>query len=260
MSDTIIQGQFGFLGYGNMGSAILGGLLKRGVLTADQVLVYDPDPARMAAAEELGVRAASSSLDLARACDTLLLAVKPQTMTAAMKECGRSVKPDALLISIAAGISITFLRAPNTPALVQAGAAGIALGLNCLEEDAATVKLIFDSVGIAEIVPESHIDAVTGVSGSGPAYFFYMVECMTQAGVELGLDAKVASRLAAQTLYGAGKLLHESGESPEVLRKKVTSKGGTTAAAIKQMEDEGFDLVIQSAVKAAAKRSHELGS
>ncbi len=149
---------------------------------------------------------------------------------------------------------------PNTPALVQAGAAGIALGANCGEEDATTVRAIFGAIGMAAVVEESDIDAVTALSGSGPAYFFYLVECLVKAGIAQGLSAEVATQLATQTLFGAGKLLVESGESAATLRQRVTSKGGTTEAALRQFEADGFETVVAAAVAAAAQRSKELGA
>ena len=175
-----------------------------------------------------------------------------------------------LVVSIAAGTGIRTIQdglgsdvrvirvMPNTPALAQAGAAGIAPSENCAAEDVATAKTIFEAVGIAEIVSEGDIDAVTALSGSGPAYFFAFVEALIKGATAEGLDEEVARRLAAQTLYGAGCLLLASGEAPEDLRRKVTSPGGTTEAALNQFQSDGLDSVVAAAVRAAAERGREL--
>ena len=267
-----LQGTLGFLGYGNMGSAILEGLIRQSVVSAKHAVVYDPAPERAAAAEHLGVAVAASAEALAAAVDTLVLAVKPQTMETALKECAPGLRPSTLTISIAAGISIAYLQTrlgsdrrvirvmPNTPALVQSGAAALAPSPNCTEEDVAAARTIFEAVGIARIVEEKDIDAVTALSGSGPAYFFYMVECLVKAGVAEGLNEDTATDLAAQTLLGAGCLLQASSDSAAALREKVTSKGGTTEAALNQFRADGFEDVILAGVRAAAARSRELGA
>ncbi|MCL4694227.1 MAG: pyrroline-5-carboxylate reductase, partial [Candidatus Hydrogenedentes bacterium] len=148
---------------------------------------------------------------------------------------------------------------PNTPALVGAGAAGIAPSPNCTAADVETAHAIFRSIGVSEQVPESLIDAVTALSGSGPAYFFYLVECLSRAAVAQGLPKEQADRLASQTLVGAGLLLRDSGESATILRERVTSRGGTTEAALKQFECDEFPKLVESAVAAAVRRSRELG-
>ncbi|MBP8130481.1 MAG: pyrroline-5-carboxylate reductase [Candidatus Hydrogenedentes bacterium] len=268
----MLQGIVGFLGYGNMGSAILEGLIEAGALTGKHAAVYDPDPDRRLAAEALGATVAAHGQALAGMSDVLILAVKPQTMHEALGDVRKGIKGGALIISIAAGISIAFIRErlkadvriirvmPNTPALVNAGAAGIALGPNCTQEDAAVARTIFESIGIAEIVAEKDLDVVTALSGSGPAYFFYMVECLVNAAVNEGLREEQATRLAAQTLMGAGKLLIQSGEAASALRERVTSKGGTTEAALRCLREDRFSDMLGKAVRAAAARSRELGA
>lgn len=268
----MLQGIVGFLGYGNMGSAILEGLIEAGALTGKHAAVFDPDPDRRLAAESLGATVAANGQALAGMSDVLVLAVKPQVMNEALQEARKGVKSGTLVISIAAGISISFIRErlgdgvriirvmPNTPAMVNAGAAGIALGPNCTEDDAAVARTIFESIGIAEIVQEKDLDVVTALSGSGPAYFFYMVECLVNAAVNEGLSEEHATRLAAQTLMGAGKLLMQSGEAASVLRERVTSKGGTTEAALRTFREERFSEIVGKAVRAAAARSRELGA
>jgi pyrroline-5-carboxylate reductase len=267
-----LTGTIGFLGYGNMGSAILEGLIARTVIRPKQALAYDPVAERCAAAERLGAGVAASPTALAAASDMLILAVKPQTMDSAISGLGAALKPSCLVISIAAGISIAKLQQwlgagvrvirvmPNTPALVQTGAAGIAPSANCTPADLDIARTIFESIGIAEVVSEKDIDAVTALSGSGPAYFFYMVECLVDAAVAEGMDRNAATRLAGQTLLGAGLLLQSSPDSAATLRQKVTSKGGTTEAALKKFAELNFAGVIAAGVQAAAERSRELGA
>lgn len=267
-----IPGTLGFLGFGNMGGAIAQGLTANGVILPDQILVFDVLEEKRAAARALGARLAASPAELAHGADTLLLAVKPQSMAEALGELQPAFQPTkTLVISIAAGISIAFIQdrlgadarvarvMPNTPALVNAGAAGIALSANASEADGAVARAVFEAVGVAVTVPESLIDAVTALSGSGPAYFFYTVECLVKAAVALGLSERDASLLAGQTLLGAGRLLMESGEPASALRERVTSKGGTTAAALEAFRARGLEDVLAAGVDAAAARAAELG-
>ena len=267
-----IPGTLGFLGYGNMGSAILEGLLGQRAIGTSRALIYDPEPARQELAQRLGVDVAETPEELARRSDYLLLAVKPQTMETALEQAKPGLREETLFITIAAGLNSAWFQQrlgagiriarvmPNTPALVQAGASGIALSPACTEADRQIVRTIFEAIGIAEFVQESAIDAVTALSGSGPAYFFYMVECLVKAAVAEGLDEGLARRLATQTLHGAGALLKASGEPPAELRAKVTSKGGTTEAAIKYFQAHGLEPLVHGAVHAAAARSRELGA
>lgn len=266
-----LNGCFGFLGYGNMGEAILSGLLENGVIEPGAVRVYDPLPARREAAAARGAVGVSSADELASACDTLLLAVKPQSLNEALAPLAGIVFPSIRVISIMAGVSIAVLQKyfgprarilrvmPNTPALVGAGAAAMACSDTCGPEDIEAGQAIFGAVGIVELVEESGIDAVTALSGSGPAYFFYLAECMIKAAVAEGLPEELAGRLAAQTLMGAGKLLVSTGKPPALLREQVTSKGGTTFAALEAMRAHEFETIIGAAVHAAAERSRELG-
>ena len=264
---TTLHGTIGFLGYGNMASAILEGLIEQGVLGGRMAAVYDPDPARMDAARHVSAHCMESAEELGGMCDTLVLAVKPQTMEGALRDLAPGLKPDTLVISIAAGINIAWLAErlnagqriirvmPNTPALVQAGAAGIAPGPGCTDDDLAVARTVFEAIGVAEVVEERDMDAVTALSGSGPAYFFYMVEGLVKAAVAEGLNEATATRLAAQTLFGAGQLLQRSDASAAVLRERVTSKGGTTEAALRTFQAEGFERVVAAGVHAAAERS-----
>ncbi len=267
-----LSGIFGFLGYGNMGSAIASGLLEQQALKPAQLHTYDPAPERMTEAKALGIRCADTPQTLLDACDTLVLAVKPQMLNASLAPITDTARPDLRVISIMAGISIATLKTrfganariirvmPNTPALVGAGAAAIACCDACAETDVADARAIFEAVGIAEIVPESQMDAVTALSGSGPAYFFYLAECLVAAATAQGLPEDTALRLAGQTLLGAGQLLVSSKERPDVLREQVTSKGGVTFAALEAMRAADFTAMIQTAYQAAVKRSSELGT
>ncbi len=267
-----LSGQYGFLGYGNMGGAIVAGLLKQAMVAPRQVMVYDADPARMADAERQGLILASSPAELARTCDTLVLAVKPQQMHEALGPALETARPDIRVISIMAGISIAVLESrfgasarilrvmPNTPALVGVGAAAIAYNGVCEERDIVETRMIFEAVGIVETVDETCMDAVTALSGSGPAYFFYMTECLINVAVAAGLPIETARRLAAQTLLGAGRLLVSTGKTPDVLREQVTSKGGTTFAALEALRSRDYACIMEAAYAAAVNRSRELGN
>ncbi|HDP34217.1 MAG TPA: pyrroline-5-carboxylate reductase, partial [Candidatus Hydrogenedentes bacterium] len=200
-----------------------------------------------------------------------ILAVKPQALDAALAPLLGETRADVRIISIMAGVSIAALQnrfgkkariirvMPNTPALAGAGAAALACNSACGEKDIAAARAIFEAVGIVEVLPESQMDAVTALSGSGPAYFFYLTECLVAAAVAENLPEEVALRLAGQTLMGAGKLLVSSGKRPDVLREQVTSKGGTTFAALEVLRDADFDTIVRNAYHAAAERSRELG-
>jgi pyrroline-5-carboxylate reductase len=241
------------------------------VWPAERALIYDPSADRQLHAEKIGVAVAKSPVELAAKADILVLAVKPQTMAEALAEIKPHLKPGVLIVSIAAGISTDYYLhrlgegvrvvrvMPNTPCMAHAGAAGISLGANALPADAELVKSLFDTIGIAEIIDEKHMDALTALSGSGPAYFFYLVECLTDAAIDEGMDAHVARRLAEQTLYGAGRLLHSSEDNAAVLREKVTSRGGVTEAALRQFREDGLPDMVRRAIRAAVDRSAALG-
>lgn len=264
-------GVIGLLGFGNMGAAIAKGLLAARMIAPGRIRVYDVAEDKRVEAAALGMDVASSPEELAAGCDTIVLAVKPQAMAEALAPLATAITPQTCVVSIAAGISIARIQSllgpdirvirvmPNTPAMVNTGAAGFATSENCTETDAEAARCIFEAIGVAEQVPEAMIDAVTALSGSGPAYFFYMTECLVDAAVAQGMDREQATRLAAQTLLGAGRLLDQSGEPASVLRERVTSKGGTTAAALESFRKNGFDRVIAEGVAAAAARSRELG-
>lgn len=267
-----ISKRLGFLGFGNMGSAILRGLIENGETSPELVTVYDPSDVRRSDAEKLGACIAKNAGALAKSCDALVIAVKPQQFEEAIGPVADGLDESAVAVSIMAGVSIAAVGnalpsvariarvMPNLPAVVGAGASAVAYSGACDDADRALVRTMFEAVGIVEEVEECALDAVTAVSGSGPAYFFYLVECMAAAGEAEGLDRSQAERLAAQTAYGAGVMMHQSSESPGTLREHVTSKGGTTFAALEAFRAQDLAGVVRSGVGAAAARSRELGT
>jgi len=262
----------GIIGAGNMGTAIVRGLVAGQVLAPEDVTAVDIDGTRL---EELaadpGINTTTSLKTLARAGDAIILAVKPQSMEELLRQLAFHVTPGHLVISIAAGISTGFLEQrlpsetrvvrvmPNTPVMVRAGAAALCRGSRATDEDMEFAMRLFSALGTAVIVEEEQMDAVTALSGSGPAYFFYLAEKLRQAAVENGLPEKEADELVRQTLHGAGRLLRDTGAAPEELRARVTSKGGTTAAAVEVFEAADLSDIISRAVAAAVARSKELG-
>jgi pyrroline-5-carboxylate reductase len=270
-SGTQISKTIGFLGAGNMAEALIRGLL-RGHAEAKNILASGPRDDRMA---ELGARyAISTSTDngsLVERSEIVVLAVKPQIMRKVLDEVADKLRPDALVISIAAGIPIAAIEQrlrpgtrvvrtmPNTPALVDAGATAISAGGHATAADLADAKRIFDAVGITVTLDEYQLDAVTGLSGSGPAYIFLILEALSDAGVKVGLSRRTATLLAAQTLLGSAKLLLETNEHPGRLKDMVTSPGGTAITGLHVLEHGGLRTTLMDAVEAATKRSHELG-
>jgi pyrroline-5-carboxylate reductase len=263
--------QLGVIGAGNMAEAILRGLLKAGILSKGAVVASDTAAdRRQKVSRELGVTCVEGNHAPAQ-CPSVLLAVKPQVMGAALADIAPVLPADSLVISIAAGIRTSFLDEhlgrkgrivrvmPNTPMLVGAGVSAICAGPRAREEDLEYVQKLFSVGGSAVLVAEEMMDAVTAVSGSGPAYFFFLVEAMIAAGVAEGLPEEVAVPLAIHTCLGAGKLMVETGESPESLRAKVTSPNGTTQRAIETMESTGVHKKLVEAIRAAAARSREMG-
>jgi pyrroline-5-carboxylate reductase len=260
-----------FIGAGNMAGALIRGLIGTGTVPADRIVAADPDRARLdALGSELGVRTAEDNAQALRSADVVVLATKPQVFPSVLPALGASLRPDALVVSIAAGISTKIIEGslpagarvvrtmPNTPALVGVGATAIAGGKHATDADLALVETLFQSVGLCVRVPESQIDAVTGLSGSGPAYVFAMIEALRDAGVREGLSEETSLQLAAQTVLGAARLLFEQNEPPETLRERVTSPGGTTRAGLDALEASGFAEVLAGAVRAATRRSNEL--
>lgn len=266
--------ELGILGAGNMAEAIVRGVTGAELLHPHQILAADVAAARREFFEsDLGVHAVADIKTVAKQCKCVILSVKPQQMQAALTAIGPVMSPGTLIISIAAGVSTKFIEdnlgggkpwrvirtMPNTPMLVGQGMVAIAQGRNASIDDLWNARRIFESAADVIEVAENQIDAVTAVSGSGPAYFFYVVEQMIAAGVELGLTADQARALASKTALGAAAMLTKSPDSPQELRRKVTSPGGTTQAAITHMESQNVGPAIVEALKAAARRSKELG-
>lgn len=261
-----------FVGAGNMAGALIRGLIGTGTVPADRIIAADPDQDRLGALEaELEIRVTSDNAEAVKDATVVVLAIKPQVFAQVLPALSAALPPDALLISIAAGISARIIERsfpdgsrvvrtmPNTPALVGAGASAIAGGTHATDDDLELAETLFRSVGIAVRVPEEQIDAVTGLSGSGPAYVFAMIEALRDAGAREGLPEETALQLAAQTVFGAARLLLDEKEAPEVLRDRVTSPGGTTRAGLDALAAAGFADAIMGAVRAATRRSVELG-
>jgi pyrroline-5-carboxylate reductase len=271
-NDVSLQNKtIAFIGAGNMGEALIRGLLAGQAIAASHIIATDVRAERRDfLVKTFGVRAIDDNIEAVKAADIVVLAVKPQQVGEVLAGFKSAMSSEKLVISIAAGVTAARIERelgegtrvmrvmPNTPALVGAGAAGVAKGAHATEDDQATAELILGAVGISVRVEEKFIDAVTALSGSGPAYVFYVTEAMTKAGVAAGLDETLAKKLARQTVYGAAKLLVESGEQPETLRRKVTSPGGTTEAALKVMTDRKLVDIFAEAMQAAEKRSREL--
>jgi pyrroline-5-carboxylate reductase len=266
------RGKIGIIGVGNMGSAIVQGVLRAALFAPDEIVVCDVVREK---AEDLSkalkIHTEQSAAEVARAASTIIIAVKPQTMEQCLTEIKGTVTASHIIISIAAGISTGFLEKrlpaathvvramPNTPALVGAGATVLCAGSHASDKDMSAAEDIFTAVGKVFRAPESLMDAVTAVSGSGPAYLFYFAECLSDAAVQNGLPRQQAVALVTQTVFGSAKLLSESGEEASVLRAKVTSPGGTTEAALKIFKQHGFDGILAAAVRAAVERGRELG-
>jgi pyrroline-5-carboxylate reductase len=266
--------ELGIIGAGNMAEAIARGVIAQRVLRADQIIAADVSPQRRELfSDKLGIRAVQDNATAARDAGVILLSVKPQTMDVALQGLGRVTAERSLIISIAAGISTKYIEQhlgggkkwrvvramPNTPMLVGEGMVVLAPGSNADGDDLATARRLFNAAADVIELGEEHIDTVTAVSGSGPAYFFLLVEQMIKAGVELGLSPDEASRLAKKTAVGAAKMLITSPDSPAELRRKVTSPGGTTEAAITHLSDNGWPAITVDAIKAAQQRGRELG-
>jgi pyrroline-5-carboxylate reductase len=262
----------GFVGAGNMAEALIKGLLAARTVSAPDVWASHPRPER---AEELSrrfsIQVTSDNLEVVRRCDVVILAVKPQVMARVLQQIAPAAHDGQLFVSIAAGIPLSALEGqlpggarvvrtmPNTPALVDAGATAIAAGGHATDVDLEDVRRIFSAVGLTVTLDESQLDAVTGLSGSGPAYVFLIIEALSDAGVKVGLSRHIAQTLATQTVLGSAKLLLETGEHPGRLKDMVTSPGGTAIAGLHTLEAGGLRTTLINAVEAATRRSQELG-
>jgi pyrroline-5-carboxylate reductase len=265
--------RLGFLGAGNMSAALIKGLLHAKVLAPERILASDVKSERLEQLHKLhGICTTTDNHALLRECDVVVLAVKPQAIDKVLAEVGADVRPDQLLVSVAAGVPIDALEArlpagsrvvrsmPNTPATVQAGATAISGGAHAREDDLRVARELFEAVGRVVVLDESLLDAVTGLSGSGPAYVMLIIEALADGGVKVGLHRDTALLLAAQTVFGSALLLLETGEHPGRLKDMVTSPGGTAIAWIHTLESGALRKTLIDAVETATKRAAELGA
>lgn len=265
--------KIGFVGGGRMAEALIRGVLRAGLVDADQIIAVDPSKERRDLLQkEYGVSVSEDGATIWSESTIVILAVKPQIIAEVLKSFRGQIKERHLVISIAAGIPLSLLEAsmagsgcrvirvmPNTPAIVQQGASALSPGKGVTREELDKVKQIFDAVGSSVILDESLLDAVTGLSGSGPAYVFTFIEALVDAGLKVGLSKQVAETLALQTVLGSVTLALESRMHPAELRAMVTSPGGTTIAGLHELEKAGFRGIVMNAVEAATRRSRELG-
>lgn len=262
----------GFLGAGKMATALAKGFVQAGLVTPEQLIASDiSEAARAAFAKETGAKSVASNADSVKFAQILILAVKPDQVAGALADIHEHMTEKHLLISIAAGVTLARLEAglgkdarvirvmPNTPALVGASATGFALGKSATAADADLAKKLFSAVGVAFQVKESLLDAVTGLSGSGPAYVYLFIESLSDGGVAAGLPREVATKLAAQTVLGAAKMVLETGQHPGALKDMVTSPGGTTIEGLHELEKGKLRGTVMSAVRAATEKSKKLG-
>ena len=263
----------GFIGVGNMGAAIIRGLIQSGRICKTEIIISDVNQHRIREITETsGVKSVESNIELVKKADIVVIGVKPYHLDALLDEISTTGRAGQIFISIIAGAPVEKFSSrlnaaagvirvmPNTPAAVLAGASAIYAGINVSSEDLTRASAIFECCGKSIILQnEALIDVATGLSGSGPAYVFLAIEALTDAGVQLGVARKEASLLAAQTVYGAAKMLIEMGKSPGELKDMVTTPGGTTAAGLRMLEKGNFRSAIMDAVEAATRRARELG-
>lgn len=259
----------GFIGGGNMAEAIIKGI--RGTGKKEDIFVSEPRAERRRYLEETyGAKATSSNREVASMCNIIILAIKPQNMAQVLSEVSDLITEDKTVVSIAAGVPLSYLQSklktkklirvmPNTPALVQEGMSVISLCECFSDKDIAIVREIFMGIGKVITLPEKYINAVTALSGSGPAFIALFIESMITAGEKLGLNRDVSEELAIQTLIGTARMI-EGGMPPKNVREMVTSPGGTTEAGLKAFEEKGFNDVVYYALKRASERAEELGS
>jgi pyrroline-5-carboxylate reductase len=263
--------KLGFIGAGNMAEALIRGLLQSGTAEPGEVWASDRRQDHLAElSKRYGIQT-TDNLTLTKECDIIVLSVKPQIMDKVLREIGPVATHDKLFISVAAGVPLEAIERrlhppsriirtmPNTPALVGAGATALAAGEHATPDDLKAAEGIFNSVGKTVVLDEAQLDAVTGLSGSGPAYVFLIIEALSDAGVKVGLSRYNAMALAAQTVLGSAKLLLDTGEHPGVLKDRVTSPGGTAIAGLHTLEAGGLRTTLINAVEAATSRSKELG-
>lgn len=261
-----------FVGAGNIGKALIGGLFREADLAPERISASRRSVTSLLDLEQQfpGIRVSTSNTEMVKDASVVVLTIKPQSFKEVLDEIKDAVRPDALVISVLAGIRTEFIAEafgkeiavvrsmPNTPALVDEAATAICPGAFAMDEHIDIAKQLFNAVGKVEEVQEHLMDAVTGLSGSGPAYIFMVIEALTDAGVKQGLNRAVANRLASQTVYGSAKLAIETGKHPAILRDEVTTPGGTTISAIAELESHGLRTMLINAVATATQKSREL--
>jgi len=261
----------GVIGAGHIGAAVIGGLIKAKLTTPKNIIASRRSENSLAElAKTFGIHTTTDNKKVAKSSDIIVLAIKPMNSRDVLNEIKDSVTPSQVIISVMAGIKTSFINSvigvecpvirtmPNTPVLVDSGATAISKGKFAGEEDLKIAHTIFKSIGTVEVVPENLLDAVTGLSGSGPAYIYMVIEAMTDGGVRMGIPRQIAFRLAAQTVFGAAKLVIETGKHPAILKDEVTTPGGTAIAAVAELETHGLRTMLINAVSTATARSQEL--
>lgn len=268
----MLERTIAFLGAGNMAEALIKGLLRAGTARPESLIATGRRADRLETLQRTyGVRTTQDNLAAVREADVVVLSVKPQALDKVLVQVAPAVEPGKLFVSVAAGVPIAAMERrlgegtriirtmPNTPSLVGAGACALAPGEHSTEEDLAVATRIFQSVGTTTVVDENLLDAVTGLSGSGPAYIFLIIEALSDAGVKVGLPRYTALKLAAQTVLGSAQLLIETNAHPGQLKDQVTSPGGTAIAGLHTLEAGGLRTTLINAVEAATRRARELG-
>ena len=266
LSDTI-----GLIGSGNMARAIAGGLIRAGMASPDQIVASDAVPSQLERlVAECGVRTTTGNRAVVEAADIVIFCVKPYQMSDVCAEVAPAANPSKLFVSICAGVRTRFIEErlggqprvvrvmPNTPSIIGRGAAGVARGAFCRPEDEERVASLFRAVGVAVVVPEDQMDLITGLTGSGPAYVYFLAEALIDAAVDLGMPAADAEILVRQLMDGAGRMAFESERPLAELRSAVTTKGGTTEAGLRVLEEGGFRRLVRECVAQATARSREL--
>ena len=268
----MLKEKIGFIGGGKMGEALAKGLIRAKLSTADNIIVSDVDNKRCQVfEEETGIKTTQDNREVTANSDVIILAVKPNIMGTILEELKNDITSEHLVVSIAAGIPLNFMESslnegcrairvmPNTPCLVGETAAGYALGKNATRDDGELVGRILNAVGKSYLLEEKYLDAVTGLSGSGPAFIYMVIEALADGGVKMGLPRDVSTELAAQTAFGAAKMVLESDTHIGELKDSVTSPGGTTIEGLHALEKGGLSNTLINAVEAATKKSKRLG-
>jgi pyrroline-5-carboxylate reductase len=261
----------GVIGAGHIGAAVIGGLIKAKLTSPKNIIASRRSESSLAElAKTFGIHTTTDNKKVAKASDIIVLAIKPMNARDVLTEIKEEVTSSKVIISVMAGIKTSFINSflgvecpvirtmPNTPVMVDSGATAISKGKFASEEDLKIANTIFKSIGTVEVVPENLLDAVTGLSGSGPAYIYMVIEAMTDGGVKMGIPRQIAFKLAAQTVYGAAKLVIETGKHPAILKDEVTTPGGTAIAAVAELEMHGLRTMLINAVSTATMRSKEL--